>query len=111
MIMSRGLPLATLLLLGLVTLGQAQDAGISDQPTLFAETQFTQLQEKKPIGGGINVGPLQTVKDLSISECEKLGCTIVKDKTCPSFVNWVGAKLKRRCVCPGGGNLCIDRVD
>lgn len=45
---------------------------------------------------------------LSATECRNLGCTLVEDNTCPVVVSPYGHPFRLRCVCTGGGSLCID---
>ena len=108
MIIFRGLLFAFALLLCLFP-AEAQKAGISEHSGFVAETQTAQLQQQKEVGSGVNVGKLGTVKELTPNECTRLGCTLVNDRTCPG----IGfAKLtKWRCVCQGGGSLCIDKLN
>jgi hypothetical protein len=47
----------------------------------------------------------KTATPLTYTECKNLGCTGVKDDTCAATGD-IGVKV--RCVCPGGGGVCLN---
>ena len=65
--------------------------------------------DKKKGPGAANPGQMVGSSNLTIAECRKLGCTPVSDATCTQVVSG-GSAFQMRCVCPGGGNSCVDKA-
>jgi hypothetical protein len=81
--------------------------------TIIASWPIESLAQQKSVGPGQkpSVGGLRAAP-LTDGECQKLGCTVILDRTCTPVGGLpLGVlKLGRRCSCPGGGNKCIDKA-
>ena len=108
-----------------IFLGACLAGVIAITPSAFAQTEQMKPANPTagPVQGGTMVPPATTPKPmrpnpvlvrppggktatpLSYTECKNLGCTGVKDDTCAA-TNDIGVKV--RCVCPGGGGVCLN---